>query len=130
VGDFLEFEATIDCSSGTYIRALARDLGAALGTGGHLRALRRTRIGEFSISDSQSVEDSDQMLSLLQVAKKIYSEVELDRDQAQSIIHGKRIVLESDQTLAASFNGKLLAILEPVGTSYRSVTVFAEAFDG
>ena len=130
VGDFLDFEATIDCSSGTYIRALARDLGAALGTGGHLRALRRTRIGEFSISDSQSVEDSDQMISLLQVAKKIYSEVELDRDQAQSIIHGKRIVLESDQTLAASFNGKLLAILEPVGTSYRSVTVFAEAFDG
>ena len=95
-----------------------------------MRALRRTRIGEFSISDSQSVEDSDQMISLLQVAKKIYSEVELDRDQAQSIIHGKRIVLESDQTLAASFNGKLLAILEPVGTSYRSVTVFAEAFDG
>ncbi|MCW2522755.1 MAG: truB [Frankiales bacterium] len=47
-GEFTDFDVSIDCSSGTYIRALARDLGAALGVGGHLTALRRTRVGPFT----------------------------------------------------------------------------------
>src|ERR1022692_913967 len=47
-GGFTDFDVSIDCSSGTYIRALARDLGRALGVGGHLIALRRTRVGPFT----------------------------------------------------------------------------------
>ncbi len=130
VGDFVEFDVTVDCSSGTYIRALARDLGTALGVGGHLRALRRTRIGEFSIADATSIESVGDFKPLLDVARKLFPVVELSSSQAQDIVHGKRLTLENEGNLAASFEGKLLAILEPVAKSYRSITVFPEAFVG
>lgn len=129
-GEFIEFESTVDCSSGTYIRALARDLGAALGVGGHLRALRRTRIGEFSVGEAAFLDETQEVKSLLDVASKVFPVIELSSQQAQDIIHGKRITLSHQETLAASFAGELLAILEPVGQSYRSVTVFPEAFSG
>lgn len=63
VGDFLDVDATVRCSSGTYIRALARDLGAALGTGGHLTALRRTAVGPYTLAQAhtlEELEDQDQ----------------------------------------------------------------------
>jgi tRNA pseudouridine55 synthase len=56
-GDFLDIDAVIRCSSGTYIRALARDLGAALGTGGHLTALRRTAVGPYDLAHAHTLED-------------------------------------------------------------------------
>src|SRR6202044_576036 len=63
VGDCLDVDARIRCSSGTYIRALARDLGAALGTGGHLTALRRTVVGPYTLDQARTLkelEDQDQ----------------------------------------------------------------------
>jgi len=62
-GDFLDVDATVRCSSGTYIRALARDLGAALGAGGHLTALRRTAVGPYTLAQAhtlEELEDKDQ----------------------------------------------------------------------
>ncbi|MGL1774786.1 hypothetical protein ACSTG3_23485, partial [Vibrio parahaemolyticus] len=56
-GGTIALDVVVDCSSGTYIRALARDLGAALGVGGHLTALRRTRIGSFDVGSAASVDD-------------------------------------------------------------------------
>ena len=56
-GDFLDVDAVIRCSSGTYIRALARDLGATLGTGGHLTALRRTAVGPYRLDQARTLED-------------------------------------------------------------------------
>ena len=56
-GDYLDLDATVRCSSGTYIRALARDLGAALGTGGHLTALRRTAVGPYGIAQAHTLKD-------------------------------------------------------------------------
>jgi tRNA pseudouridine55 synthase len=56
-GDFLDVDAVIRCSSGTYIRALARDLGAALGTGGHLTALRRTAVGPYGLDQAHTLDD-------------------------------------------------------------------------
>jgi tRNA pseudouridine55 synthase len=56
-GDFLDVDATVRCSSGTYIRALARDLGAALGTGGHLTALRRTAVGPYTLAQARTLKD-------------------------------------------------------------------------
>jgi len=56
-GDFLDVDAVIRCSSGTYIRALARDLGAALGTGGHLTALRRTAVGPYQLDQAHTLQD-------------------------------------------------------------------------
>jgi tRNA pseudouridine55 synthase len=55
-GDFLDIDAVIRCSSGTYIRALARDLGAALGTGGHLTALRRTAVGPYDLAQAHTLQ--------------------------------------------------------------------------
>ena len=74
VGDFLDVDATVRCSSGTYIRALARDLGAALGTGGHLTALRRTAVGPYTLTQAHTLEEledkdqSSQRLRLTPVA--------------------------------------------------------------
>ncbi len=56
---FVDLDVVVDCSSGTYIRALARDLGGALGVGGHLTALRRTRIGPFEVAGAASVDALD-----------------------------------------------------------------------
>jgi tRNA pseudouridine55 synthase len=56
-GDFLDVDAVVRCSSGTYIRALARDLGAALGTGGHLTALRRTAVGPYTLAQAHTLEE-------------------------------------------------------------------------
>jgi len=56
-GDYLDIDAVIRCSSGTYIRALARDLGAALGTGGHLTALRRTAVGPYDLDQARTLEE-------------------------------------------------------------------------
>ena len=56
-GDFLDVDVTVDCSSGTYVRALARDLGAALGVGGHLTALRRTRVGPYALDHAITLDD-------------------------------------------------------------------------
>src|SRR6201989_3180951 len=56
-GDFLDVDATVRCSSGTYIRALARDLGAALGTGGHLTALRRAAVGPYTLAQAHTLKE-------------------------------------------------------------------------
>ena len=56
-GDFLDIDATIRCSSGTYIRALARDLGTALGTGGHLTALRRPVVGPYTLAQAHTLKE-------------------------------------------------------------------------
>ncbi len=57
VGELLDVDVTVECSSGTYVRALARDLGAALGVGGHLTALRRTRVGPFTLDVARTLDD-------------------------------------------------------------------------
>ncbi|MFI1459605.1 tRNA pseudouridine(55) synthase TruB [Nocardia carnea] len=54
--DVVDLDVVVECSSGTYIRALARDLGAALGVGGHLTALRRTRVGPFTLEHARTLE--------------------------------------------------------------------------
>ena len=55
-GDVVDLDVTVGCSSGTYVRALARDLGADLGVGGHLTALRRTRVGPYDVADARTLE--------------------------------------------------------------------------
>ncbi len=130
VDKFLEFDVLVDCSSGTYIRALARDMGQALGVGGHLRELRRTMVGEFRIDDASKPDELRKPMTLLEVATMLFPVVELSDSQAQDIIHGKRIVLQESSPVAANFRGALLAILEPIAKSFRSVTVFPESFNG
>jgi tRNA pseudouridine55 synthase len=97
-GAAIELDARIDCSSGTYIRALARDLGAALGIGGHLTALRRTRVGPFEVADAVSLEAlAEGGTSLLDspatVAARLFPVLEVDAAQARDLGHGKLLDL-------------------------------------
>ncbi|MGV3733220.1 MAG: tRNA pseudouridine(55) synthase TruB [Microcella sp.] len=97
-GAAIEVDTRIDCSSGTYIRALARDLGAALGIGGHLTALRRTRVGPFEVADAVSLEAlAEQGASLLaspaEVAERLFPVIEVDAAQARDLGHGKLLTL-------------------------------------
>ncbi|QZH58690.1 tRNA pseudouridine(55) synthase TruB [Mycolicibacterium farcinogenes] len=57
VDDFADVDVEVDCSSGTYIRALARDVGATLGVGGHLTALRRTKVGRYGLGEARTLDD-------------------------------------------------------------------------
>ena len=129
VDDFVDFDVVVDCSSGTYIRALARDIGAALGVGGHLTMLRRTRIASFDVSNATHIDKTPQLLPLLAAAEQMFGSVELSQDQARDIVHGKRLQLEAVGQVAATWNAELLAILEPVGSQLKSVVVFPEVFN-
>ena len=93
-GDLLEVDATVRCSSGTYIRALARDLGAALGTGGHLTRLRRTRVGGYRVEDARTLEqlaDRFEVLPLAEAAAAAFPRRDLTADEARRLANGGRL---------------------------------------
>ncbi len=93
-GDELDVDATVRCSSGTYIRALARDLGAALGTGGHLTRLRRTRVGGYGIEAARTLEqlaDRFEVLPLAQAASAAFPRRNLSADEARRLANGGRL---------------------------------------
>ena len=129
VADFLDFDVLVDCSSGTYIRALARDIGAALGVGGHLTQLRRTKIGNFDLAHATEIDKPPAVILLSEAVLKLFPAIGLTFDQAQDIVHGKRITSEANEIVAATWNSELLAVLEPVGSQLKSVVVFPEVFN-
>lgn len=97
-GPFLDIDAIVTCSSGTYVRALARDLGAALGLGGHLTALRRTEVGPFAVERGVPVpargEGDDVHLPLAglgQIAQQVMASVEVDEKAAADLGDGKQV---------------------------------------
>jgi tRNA pseudouridine55 synthase len=92
--ELLDVDATVRCSSGTYIRALARDLGTALGTGGHLTRLRRTRVGGYSVQDARTLEqlaDRFEVLPLAQAASAAFPRRNLTADEARRLANGGRL---------------------------------------
>lgn len=118
----VDVNVVVDCSSGTYIRALARDLGAALGTGGHLTALRRTRVGGFDLSlvgldeTALAVGEPTPLISLAEVAQRSFSVVEVDGDQARDVGYGRRLSLSlSADPTALVHEGALLGLYRPAG---------------
>jgi tRNA pseudouridine55 synthase len=129
VGEYVDFDVLVDCSSGTYIRALARDIGAALGVGGHLTELRRTKIGSFDLANATEIDNPPVVIPLSEAVLKLFPAIELTEGQAQDIVHGKRITSEANGIIAATWNSELLAVLEPVGTQLKSVVVFPEVFN-
>jgi tRNA pseudouridine55 synthase len=130
VGEYLDFDVLVDCTSGTYIRALARDIGAALGVGGHLTMLRRTKIGNFDLANATEMDKTPVPISLVDASQQLFDSLELNSDLARDIVHGKRISLGASSVVAATWNSELLAILEPAGSQLKSVVVFPEVFNG
>ena len=134
-GVFLDFDALIECSSGTYIRALARDLGEALQVGGHLTVLRRTRIGSYKIEDAAAMQDLTRenlvITSMFDSVKDAFQLRELSEQEAIDLRHGKRIAANgaTAQEIAGVHEQQLIAMLEPVGAQLKSSVVFAAGAD-
>lgn len=128
-GDFVDFDVIVDCSTGTYIRALARDLGEALKVGGHLTALRRTKIDGYSVEDAVTIDKEPGLLSLADSARVLFESIDLDAQQAQDVVHGKRLEISTSGLVSAFWQGELLAVMEPKGPQLKSVVVFPEVFN-
>ncbi|PWH06745.1 tRNA pseudouridine(55) synthase TruB [Brachybacterium endophyticum] len=135
-GPFLDLDVTVTCSSGTYVRALARDLGEALGVGGHLTALRRTRVGPFDVESAHHVpargegDDVDLPLEGLgEIAARVLPVVDVDEEAATALGQGKRITSPDGEraangTLAARDpRGALVAVLESQSGTLRPALV-------
>ncbi|MEO9328723.1 tRNA pseudouridine(55) synthase TruB [Gordonia aurantiaca] len=92
-GGFVDIDVAVDCSSGTYIRSLARDLGAALGVGGHLTALRRTAVGPFTLEHARTLdevrEDGELSLDIDEAVKISFPRRDISDDEAESISQGR-----------------------------------------
>ncbi len=123
------------CGKGTYVRALARDLGAALGCGGHLAALRRTAVGSFQIADATSLAELEQHDAAFLASRLLPPEtavadwhlLNLDREQARRIRDGLPIAAETDGPTHARGHGPdgvLLALLRRDGDLWRPLKVF------
>lgn len=124
----IDLDVSVDCSSGTYIRALARDLGSTLGVGGHLIALRRTRVGSMSVDDACSVDDiaENLLLTPARVASELFPAWAVSDSDAIDIGHGKRVSTTTpDAPLVAAIHGdRLLAIVTVSNGVARVVTGF------
>ncbi len=134
----LDVDVEVVCSSGTYVRALARDLGAALGVGGHLTALRRTRVGGFALDVARTLQQlADEpadaplpVLALADAARATFPVRGLSDDETRALGYGKAIAGAGDATgttAGIAPDGSLVALLEPRDGVLRPVVVFAPA---
>ncbi|WP_221585708.1 tRNA pseudouridine(55) synthase TruB [Microbacterium sp. G2-8] len=124
--DAIELDVEVVCSSGTYIRALARDLGADLGVGGHLTMLRRTHVGRFEVAGAAVVDEiADATLtSPADAAALVLGRIDVPADTARDLRHGKRTdVPESfdGQRAAIDPDGELVGVVERRGSAMKSV---------
>jgi tRNA pseudouridine55 synthase len=124
---YVDLDVVVDCSSGTYIRSLARDLGAGLGVGGHLTALRRTRVGPFAVGDAgplDAVADAP-MISPADAAASVLGRFDVTADEARDLRYGKRLPgaaarLPTTPMAAVGPDGALVGIVERRGGDVKS----------
>ena len=120
--DVLDLDVEVTCSSGTYIRALARDLGDALGAGGHLTALRRTRVGGFDLgaaiptailTDRETTHPTPQLLSAAKAAARVLPVRAVNAEEAGNLRHGRWLSPSGNAEPVAAINSEdeLLAVL-------------------
>ena len=129
--DDTDLEVDITCSGGTYIRALARDLGEATGSAAHLAALRRIRIGRFDVAQAVSIETIQQgayqLVAPTEAVAQLPREVVDDLD-ARRITHGQSIAARTPGSVAALCHGEeLLAVAIREGESWRPKVVMRDA---
>jgi tRNA pseudouridine55 synthase len=127
-GELVEVDLSVRCSSGTYIRAIARDLGRDLGVGGHLGALRRTAVGSFTLGDTRTLEQLAEELTMLPIAeaaRATFPSRDLGEAQSGDVRHGRQIDADLEG-LTALFapDGEFLALYEPSQGTTRAVAVF------
>ncbi|WP_449372372.1 tRNA pseudouridine(55) synthase TruB [Arthrobacter psychrolactophilus] len=131
---YVDIDVSVRCSSGTYIRALARDLGADLGVGGHLTALRRSAVGPYTLDRARTLEQLAENLEILDIAdaaRALMPVRELTAAEANELSFGRRIPaspegLHTSDDPAAAFapDGTLVALLADAGKYAKPVLVF------
>ncbi len=140
VGEYLDVDVAVTVSSGTYVRALARDLGADLGVGGHLTALRRTRVGQFAVADAHPLAALEAAAAaggplpiapLADAATQAFPTRHLTDAERRAVAYGQRIPSAEpgrpDPVAALAPDGTLVALLDETRPVARSHVVFAPA---
>jgi tRNA pseudouridine55 synthase len=128
-----DVDVAVTCSTGTYVRALARDLGAALGVGAHLTALRRTRIGGFDVASASTLDVLAERFALVPLSAALAAAFDvrtLSPEEVFRVARGQRIepVPGADGVVAAlGPDGAAVALLAQQAGQVRSLAVFAPA---
>jgi tRNA pseudouridine55 synthase len=132
--DLLDVDTEVVCSSGTYVRALARDLGATLGVGGHLTALRRTRVGPFTLAQARTLDELSSLddpvtVPLATAVRAAFPAREIDRAEAHELSFGRALSPHGIEGVHGAFapDGSVVALLQERGGAARPVLVFAAA---
>jgi tRNA pseudouridine55 synthase len=133
IDGFIDVDVEVDCSSGTYIRALARDVGAALEVGGHLTALRRTRVGRFGLDRARTLDDLAERpglsLTLDDACLLLFAHRQLTDEEADAVANGRALSPSAiDGVYAAhTADGRVIALLRDDGSRTKSVVVIRPA---
>jgi tRNA pseudouridine55 synthase len=129
--DLLDVDVEVECSSGTYVRAIARDLGAALGVGGHLTALRRTRTGPFGLDraltlDQLAAREDPVTVPLDDAVAAAFGRQDLDADAARRLGHGGRLPAAGRPGRYGAYgpDGHVVALVEERDGATRPIVVF------
>jgi tRNA pseudouridine55 synthase len=127
-----DLDVTVECTSGTYVRALARDLGASLGVGGHLTALRRTRVGPFDLARARTLEQLAEDLQVVPLDAAVaaaFPRRELDAGEAVALSYGKRLAASGRPGILGAYapDGRCIALIEDRDGAARPTVVFAPA---
>ncbi|WP_405602694.1 tRNA pseudouridine(55) synthase TruB [Streptomyces sp. NBC_01410] len=126
----VDLVVSVVCSSGTYIRALARDLGAGLGVGGHLTALRRTRVGPYGLDAAKTLEQLQEELTVMPIADAAaaaFARWDVDEKRAKLLINGVRLDMPAYDTAPVAVfgpDGRFLALVEEQKGKAKSLAVF------
>jgi tRNA pseudouridine55 synthase len=131
--EIVDVDVDVDCSSGTYIRALARDVGARLGVGGHLTALRRTRVGRYGLDEARTLEDLAEearlSYSLDEACLVGFPRRDLTAEEAEDTRHGRPLKPAGLQGVyaATAADGTVIALLEDRGDRTKPIVVLRPA---
>jgi tRNA pseudouridine55 synthase len=124
----IDLDVSVRCSSGTYIRAVARDLGATLGVGGHLTALRRTAVGPYDLTAARTLDSLAEdfaVLPMAAAARAAFTSLDLDAEQATDVRFGRSLDVDlAGVTALFDPAGEFLALYEPRDGRARAVAVF------
>ncbi len=129
----VDVDVEVDCSSGTYIRALARDVGATLGVGGHLTSLRRTRVGRFGVNQARTLDDLAEhpalSVTLDEACLQLFPHRQLSDDEADSVANGRALSPAGIDGIYATHtaDGQVIALLRDEGSTTKSVVVIRPA---
>ena len=122
-GEFIDLDIEVECSSGTFIRAIARDLGEKLGVGAHLTKLRRTKVGPFIVENATSIENATP-IKMADAAKALLPVVSVNDQEQTELSFGRALDVQSESEYLAAINGDKLVAIVSGGKKLSPKTVF------